>query len=92
MPSLISRGASSEVSLEMMGRSCRARPSPCPNSRPKAVFSSASPISCASGHSRATWSVDTPGLMMSMATSIHSRARLYASFCGSVAQPTAKQR
>jgi len=74
MPSLISIGASSEVSREMIGRSCSARPSPCPNSRPNAVFSSASPISCAVGHRRATWSVETPGLIISMAASIHSRA------------------
>ena len=76
----------------MIGRSCSASPSPCPNSRPNAVFSSGSPISCAAGQSRATWSVDTPGLIISMAASIHSRALVYASFCGWLARPTTKQR
>ena len=67
-------GASSEESLLMMGRSCKARPSPWPNWRPNAVFSSGRPMSCAVGQSLATWSVLTPGLIAVIAASIHSLA------------------
>jgi hypothetical protein len=74
MPSWISIGASRETSRLMIGRSCSASPSPCPNWSAKASISLAKPNSCALGHRAAIRSVATPGLTTSMAASIHSRA------------------
>ena len=76
MPVLISIGWSSETSREMIGRSCSASPRPWPNCRPKAAISSGKPNSSAFGQTAATLSVDTPGLISSIALSSHSRQSL----------------
>src|ERR1700748_2342532 len=62
MPAFSSSGCSSEFSREMIGRSCRPRPRPCANCRPKAASSLSNPKSCARGSVSAPTSDDTPGL------------------------------
>ncbi len=57
----------------MIGRSCRQRPRPWPNWRPKAARSSGKPKSGAAGQTPQTVSVPTPGLISSIARSSQSR-------------------
>ena len=73
MPVLISMGFSRLTTRLMIGRSCRARPSPCPNCNPNAESSSGNPRLSAVGQTFATTSVPTPGLISAIALSSHSR-------------------
>ena len=76
IPALSSYGSFSELSREMSGRSCSPRPRPWQKFRPNAAISVSNPISVLFGNALATLSVDTPGLSIAIASSIHCRAFL----------------
>ena len=80
------------MSREKIGFSQIDRPTPWPYCSANAASSSANPNSCAVGHTSTMSAVVAPGSTSAIARSMYSRARVYASRCAELADPTANVR